>query len=1156
MNTARLKSYLKGGRSGKRWFNAAMALLIAGSGFAATPPGRASAADDTVTVDPSKTYISLKNADFGSANPLVGGAISWPAPGTPPSGSGLIQLGNALSNSLQYNYGVKSGGTAYSASDRQTPGGTIGFQNNGSRNIVRLATTKGNAFGSLFNKERVTLSDNRSFSTYFSFKMEGGIQADGIVFAIQTASNDAGASGGGLGYSGVQKSIGVEYDTYYNNGKDGTEDRSDPRPLGVTSGTRGSHVAVVLDGDVNHNSSNNGGIQEGRNIASLDIGIMSLAKTNTEQTNDPYSSFHSWIDYDGIKQQLRVYLIRENTDGTYWAPVVENGQLVTEGSGTGKRIKTVLLKDFPTLSGEDLVAPLNDGSGSFTIKPIIAENKDLSSRLLQDDAFIGFTAATGGAYQNHDIYSWYFNNYSGLIVPGAPSSTDQQVELAPTQISIEKGPLVYKEQNVNFELQDGKPIGTVPQYDGATQLQGIVATGSSAPVKAEVKTIDGKRIAGYPVTFSLYYIKDYTTVQIGSGRTVSAATQVDDEDLYLTAKDYSVKTSRYERNGKTVVVREITVPTDANGVATVDVWNLGDYPHLTNVKARIGGVLDGKTYGGGNFDTAPILFADPVAPKVVKAEVGPDRHTVDVTLDMPVDYDPTKTGGFYLDISGGNGDPVLVPLKVADHAKDASGEDDPFRLKLEIDPDAQDYPKNLPRDYVIPPNTNPPLIYDQDKGSVKGAGLGGLPLESFPVAGDPDSGVPVQNRFAPQDLEVVNDQDRNKIEIEFPAAIEAPTSAVLSAFTVTIDDSSEPPKTISLNNQNAVIEFDPTHPDKLTIQLTNGDKIPLNAKVSLTYAPELLNDTDRIVKIEDGSKLDAFVNDPVRNQMKPVSAAVVDDSERNKVKVVFEKPLDADAVSKSANAFSFNIDGIDQPIPAIGASLDGTDPTNKTVILTLGNGLPAGGVPVLPSNAAKTNITLNYETNKKDSSDKIINVRETGADARSLGWLNAFEVVNQKGLNPTAAAVASDRNKVIVKFPEAVTVTDSPKLEIVIDTGDGDPKTVAATVKGGSATNTLTLQLADDVQVPPGAKVSLNYAIDSSGSIVSSADPQLVQRPLTGFPVSNVFVTIDSPANGSTVAEVRSIKGASEPGSNVEVQVTDSSNEIQPELRKYHLIKI
>ncbi|MFF2484516.1 S-layer homology domain-containing protein [Paenibacillus sp. NPDC058071] len=1125
--------------SGKRWLSTALIAALVTSSFSWLPVRNAEAAS-AVQTDPGKVYVSLKNADFGASNPLAAGVVK----GVEESKNGIDQLGSFSTDYLQFNYGKQN--PKYNPAEsivgflKKTVDGTP-------KDIVRLAASNQNtAFGSVFNQQRVTLSDNRSFSTYFSFKMEGGSQADGIVFALQTASNEAGASGGGLGYSGVQKSIGVEYDTYYNVGIDQGQPRNDPPPVEGVTGNRSSHVALVKNGDVNHGesgkaSADNGVPVEGKNMATLDLLQMSLAQTNTEATADPYKAFHSWIDYNGLTHQFRVYLIRENNDGTYWAPVVgANGMLDRETIGGNSRIKTVKLASFPIADNGQLIAELTGNQGTVTVQPILADTTDLSKQLLQDDVFMGFTAATGGATQNHDIYSWHFNNFSGLIAPQAAVTPQEAVEQAPTGIQIlnrttlqlKDGTPVGFNKATNFE---NKPYGTnvVPVSGGGTTENGIVATGSKASVEAEVRTIKDKLIEGYPVTFSLYYVEKYANVNIGSGRTAIAATQKDDEPLYLTAEGYTVKTRYYDRDGQTITVREITVPTDTNGIATVNVWNMGDPKHLTNVKARIGGELNGITYGGGNFDSAPVLFEEAIAPQVEKAEVGPDRRTVIVELDKPVAYDKGKPGGFSINI-GTDTNPVLVPLKVKDFVKDPYGEEDPFRLVLEVDPSDPAFPPHLPTDYVIPAGSKPPLQYDKDAGSVKGAGPGGAPLESFPISGG--TGVEIVNRFAPTGMSVVNDQERSKIEVSFPGDVVVPNAAV-DAFKVTINNGVDPEYTITLNDVNAELSVDPSSPDKLSI-LLKDDRIPLNAKVSLTYSPDKLDPSERI-KDTQGSELDVFVNDPVKNQMKPQQAVVINDTTRDKVKVTFSKPLDPASVANSVYAFSFTIDGSLEVKPnAVELGADG-----KSLVFTLGDGLPQGGIPVLQNETDPTNIVMNYATGQANPSDSsLIDVREMGPNGRSLGWLTEFPVANQLWFEPEKAAVDNDRNKVKVKFSSETAVEGSPEIWVTVYSETGQPRSIPVASIDGGGTDTLTLTLGNGEQIPPGAKVELSYS-PNGGSIVDADDPERTLKPQSGFPVSNVYVTIDTPADGWKGSRpVTQIAGKSEAGSDVTIVVRDGQN--------------
>ena len=103
--------------------------------------------------------------------------------------------------------------------------------------VLRLTNTTSQA-GSAFSTTSISLDQNASFSTSFQFhftdQQNGG--ADGIVFAVQTVSNTAGGSGGGIGYDGLSNSIGIEFDNWNNGGIDGNSD---------------NHVGINVGGSVN-----------------------------------------------------------------------------------------------------------------------------------------------------------------------------------------------------------------------------------------------------------------------------------------------------------------------------------------------------------------------------------------------------------------------------------------------------------------------------------------------------------------------------------------------------------------------------------------------------------------------------------------------------------------------------------------------------------------------------------------------------------------------------------------------------------------------------------------------------------------------------------------------------------------------------------------
>ncbi|RZI94596.1 MAG: PEP-CTERM sorting domain-containing protein, partial [Rubrivivax sp.] len=57
-------------------------------------------------------------------------------------------------------------------------------------------------------------------------------------------------------------------------------------------------------------------------------------------------------------------------------------------------------------------------AGSALIQLITDFNIDIATALGTNDAFVGFTAATGSGWQNHDILNWQLANDTSIVGPG------------------------------------------------------------------------------------------------------------------------------------------------------------------------------------------------------------------------------------------------------------------------------------------------------------------------------------------------------------------------------------------------------------------------------------------------------------------------------------------------------------------------------------------------------------------------------------------------------------------------------------------------------------------------------------------------------------------------------------------------------------------
>lgn len=146
-------------------------------------------------------------------------------------------------------------------------------------NVLRVTPATWNQAGSAFSTNTVSLAANASFSTYFQFRFTGaggfndgiGNGADGLVFVVQTVSNNVGGLGGGIGYAGITNSVGIEFDTWNN----GSIDNNSSNHIGID--VNGDVQSVVL-AEVTEADMNNGGI------------------------------WNAWVDYNSVTQLLEARL--------------------------------------------------------------------------------------------------------------------------------------------------------------------------------------------------------------------------------------------------------------------------------------------------------------------------------------------------------------------------------------------------------------------------------------------------------------------------------------------------------------------------------------------------------------------------------------------------------------------------------------------------------------------------------------------------------------------------------------------------------------------------------------------------------------------------------------------------------------------------------
>ena len=231
------------------------------------------------------------------------------------------------------------------------------------------------------------------FTTYFAFKITPDptsfVTADGFAFVIQNSVGGGargyggggciamgaglgivGGNGGCLGYGGIDNSLALEFDTYRNqwdpsdNGNANNDNHIALQNCGPGLANSPDHVLSGIRASICEaglGEPNNGG-----EYALIDPPGITLADGNVHQVVIEYSGANSSTPYI-----LQIYIDPVFVPGTH----------------------TPAADSIPLLSG---------------VYPIQENTNLMNSGSVNDSAYVGFTAGTGGGFEQHEILAWTF----------------------------------------------------------------------------------------------------------------------------------------------------------------------------------------------------------------------------------------------------------------------------------------------------------------------------------------------------------------------------------------------------------------------------------------------------------------------------------------------------------------------------------------------------------------------------------------------------------------------------------------------------------------------------------------------------------------------------------------------------------------------------
>ena len=163
-------------------------------------------------------------------------------------------------------------------------GSTYPISRDSNKGLVMTNTTA-QAAGIFLKEQLAADTTSPGFSTYYVMNVYriGTSPADGYVFVIAANSNSLGASGGGLGFSGITNSVGIEFDFYDNGGENMAS--SDVFVNGSISSTPGT----VFDPSY-------------------------VSRWNGVSQRALVRSFHTWIEYNHLETKLELRVAPSNDE--------------------------------------------------------------------------------------------------------------------------------------------------------------------------------------------------------------------------------------------------------------------------------------------------------------------------------------------------------------------------------------------------------------------------------------------------------------------------------------------------------------------------------------------------------------------------------------------------------------------------------------------------------------------------------------------------------------------------------------------------------------------------------------------------------------------------------------------------------------------------
>lgn len=485
---------------------------------------------------------------------------------------------------------------------KETDGKTLGYEDSSSFSDYRS--------GEAFLKEGIKLDSNSKFSMKFTFSMPDAcvntvqtteekyareVGGDGIAFVMTTNSSHDTKAGSGIGYEGLDDSMAVELDSFFNGAycDMASSDSNNYANWGFDNQLY-FHEDLAYTGSDDYNNQNPYDAGGGKKYVQYRNYKFSERFDHIGITMDGKVTDHKAISYiNGIdptetlekngqkKYKNLAYFeacaggnLDENTLMTiaYVNPTATNKEDTTSTCATrfaDKNVNDRLFTVWVDYDGTKIYVRYANGNFASAVRPEnpqITESINLSDKFGNQTVYMGFTSAVGSSKANHTIHSFEFTNAYAPITGNAEYKVEYYLQ-------DKNDPTKYKLQTADTLTEDAAPETVVSINDNGykkkytgyefTTIAGssiseitVLADGTAAlklyynykPAKAKYKTEyyleqpDGS-----------FILKDtVTSEEVIAGTEVSSADRKYDGYIHVTV-DESKEKDTVKADGSTVL---------------------------------------------------------------------------------------------------------------------------------------------------------------------------------------------------------------------------------------------------------------------------------------------------------------------------------------------------------------------------------------------------------------------------------------------------------------------------------------------------------------------------------------------------------------------------------------------------------------------------